>query len=221
MPFSELLEVSGDSGFPRGHLGTWSLGIWVEGRVHTLLSVMFLEPVAGVNKTALSSHNAPVGRTLILSALPCFLGCPTSRCPVDPSILPTVCLSVCLSPSLFSSSTSIFLLFSLSPSVSVSVSLLSLSDYLSLSLLESISLSCHLLTVYPSVSACFCSAAVSPPSYLFLLPGGLSDCSGTGNAMCFLPLPLLPSVESLWVPWNVNEALQRVRKGRWLRTHAL
>lgn len=79
MPFSELLEVSGDSGFPRGHLGTWSLGIWVEGRVHTLLSVMFLEPVAGVNKTALSNHNAPVGRTLILSALPCFLGWPTSR----------------------------------------------------------------------------------------------------------------------------------------------
>lgn len=74
MPFSELLEVSGDSGFPRGHLGTWSLGIWVEGRVHTLLSVIFLEPVAGVNKTALSNHNAPVGRTLILSALPCFLG---------------------------------------------------------------------------------------------------------------------------------------------------
>lgn len=121
-----------------------------------------------------------------------------SRVLQETSIFPGVSLSV--SSLLFSQALPPFPCCShhhhLSVSVPVSLILLSLSDHLSLSLLESISLACHLLTVCPSVSACFHSAAVSPSSYLLLLQGGLSDCWGQGLQCLLLP-PAPSSFSSL------------------------
>lgn len=77
----ELLRVSANSGFPRGHLAIWSLreGLGRRKNAHPIVSDAPQTCDGCEQKIAPSYHNDPVGRTLILSAPPCSLGWPTSR----------------------------------------------------------------------------------------------------------------------------------------------